>query len=179
MYQPKLFYLPQPQSSLLWNEHRWSAFGSDTFYALADIFLAHIFAPAVAADNTLAQEEVEDPWLPPHPEESCQHPRDTAHLQEPGSNHPSRGSHREDVVITLWEGAERSTFVCPKVAEAVIICSRKIDPTRKRPRILLTAYNIQGSPNDKELPNPYASGPAVEKLRPRDPTKTSSEENAS
>ena len=76
MYQPKLFYLPEPQCSLLWNEHRWSAFGSDTFYALADIFLAHIFAPAIAADNTLAQEEMEDTSLPLHSEESCQHPRD-------------------------------------------------------------------------------------------------------
>lgn len=107
-------------------------------------------------------------------------PTPKGHLQESGSNYPNSGSHQEDAVIALWEGAERNTFVCPKVAEAVIICSRKIHLTRKRPGALLTTYSTQGSPSDKELPDPYASGAAVEKPRPRDPTKTSShEENAS
>ena len=54
MHQCKLFNLPEPQCSLLRNVCILFSSGSHIFYALAHIFLAHCFAPAMAAAITCA-----------------------------------------------------------------------------------------------------------------------------
>ena len=61
-------------------------------------------------------------------------------------------------MIALWEGAERNTFVCPKVAEAVIICSRKIHLTRKRPGALLTTYRAEEGVSRPSLSEAVGAG---------------------
>lgn len=108
MYQPKLFCFPEPQCSLLWNEHIWSTFRSDIFYVLAYIFLAHIFAPATAAATSRAEEETNDTSPHLHPEESCHHLRDIC---------KSLGPIIQAVVLTgkiwwsqLWEGGATGIY---------------------------------------------------------------------